>query len=480
MGLRRFSKLDLRGVVDVPTLRVFRDVESQLRELTQANALVDAPGMIASDLADEPFIVASLTGNLNNERKLTSGAGIGVSDGGPGGNFVVSVAYAVPAITLGTANVEGISPNPIRADATIVAFNDSVAPADLAAAANAGNDAFAARRNHVHLHPNTIRSVGTVATLVLTASGTIATLTGSLATLEITGMTSFRPGATNTIANGAASRRWLSVHVGTNGINCTGPITSTSGLSSFDEVSIVNDLTINGVFSLVNGYAGHFYNATDATFDLGELSGPFRWRNVYLTGGAYLKDSGVDFFTILASNSNADLTANRTLTLDVANADRTLRLTGNPTLADWFDQNVKATADPNFNTIGVLDNATTFYLKLASNSLAPGGNFTADRTLTLDMQNADRALSIRGDSVISQNYSTAGTPEFAKLGVGGAAHATRKLAVYDGAAAPTAAGAAPVFTDYYGSGGTRALSEPTGWIWIYDGTSAVQGKIPYY
>jgi hypothetical protein len=41
-------------------------------------------------------------------------------------------------------------------------------------------------------------------------------------------------------------------------------------------------------------------------------------------------------------------TANRVLTINPGNAGRTITLTGNPTLADWFDQSVKSTASPTF------------------------------------------------------------------------------------------------------------------------------------
>lgn len=49
-------------------------------------------------------------------------------------------------------------------------------------------------------------------------------------------------------------------------------------------------------------------------------------------------------------------TTNRTLTWLVNGANRTISLTGNPTLADWFDQSVKTTASPTF--AGILSLAT--------------------------------------------------------------------------------------------------------------------------
>jgi hypothetical protein len=61
-----------------------------------------------------------------------------------------------------------------------------------------------------------------------------------------------------------------------------------------------------------------------------------------------LRDTSAAFDLTLAATSSTALTAGRTLIFDVVNAARTIKLTGNPTLADWFDQSVKTTAGPTF------------------------------------------------------------------------------------------------------------------------------------
>ncbi len=53
----------------------------------------------------------------------------------------------------------------------------------------------------------------------------------------------------------------------------------------------------------------------------------------------------------------SDLTDNRTLSLNVGDASRTMNLAGNPTLADWFDQNVKTTGTPTFGSVAIGSNA---------------------------------------------------------------------------------------------------------------------------
>lgn len=58
------------------------------------------------------------------------------------------------------------------------------------------------------------------------------------------------------------------------------------------------------------------------------------------------------------STSSGVLTANRTLTFNVADSNRTITLSGNPTLNDWFDQSVKVSASPTFAAITSSGNVT--------------------------------------------------------------------------------------------------------------------------
>jgi hypothetical protein len=51
-------------------------------------------------------------------------------------------------------------------------------------------------------------------------------------------------------------------------------------------------------------------------------------------------------------------TAGRTLTVDPGDSDRTVTLSGNPTLADWFNQDVKSTASPTFVNLSITSFAT--------------------------------------------------------------------------------------------------------------------------
>jgi hypothetical protein len=67
----------------------------------------------------------------------------------------------------------------------------------------------------------------------------------------------------------------------------------------------------------------------------------------------WFKDTSAAFEDRVLFTSSAALTADRTLTVDVDDGSRTVKIQGNPTLDDWFDQSVKAAATPQFARIGL-------------------------------------------------------------------------------------------------------------------------------
>lgn len=128
--------------------------------------------------------------------------------------------------------------------------------------------------------------------------------------------------------------------------------------------------------------------------------------------GIHILDLGGDHDLILAVGT--DLGADRTLTFTTGDADRTITLSGNPTLDDWFDQAVKQASSPLFASptvtdLHIIDATVAFDLILASDSTP---NFGADRTLTLDLANANRSLILQGNltvesaSLLNQDLTT--------------------------------------------------------------------------
>lgn len=66
-----------------------------------------------------------------------------------------------------------------------------------------------------------------------------------------------------------------------------------------------------------------------------------------LTANTFKIRSG-ETYPLVLDTDNSEHTAERTLTFDVSNADRTILFQGNPTLDNWFNQDVQSTASPNF------------------------------------------------------------------------------------------------------------------------------------
>ena len=93
----------------------------------------------------------------------------------------------------------------------------------------------------------------------------------------------------------------------------------------------------------LNRIARVFIDWTDATQDF-KTSGTLTLPNV----GLHLLDTNASHDLIIKPGS--DLTVDRILTLTTGNAARTITLSGDPTLADWFDQAVKQASSPTFVT----------------------------------------------------------------------------------------------------------------------------------
>ena len=86
-------------------------------------------------------------------------------------------------------------------------------------------------------------------------------------------------------------------------------------------------------------------------------AGTKRWILTGIGAGiTTFTNTGLHIFDTDASHDliikpGSDLGADRTLTLTTGDAARTITLSGNPTLDDWFDQAVKAASSPTFNNL---------------------------------------------------------------------------------------------------------------------------------
>lgn len=135
--------------------------------------------------------------------------------------------------------------------------------------------------------------------------------------------------------------------------------------------------------------------------------------------GLHLLDTGGNHDLIIKPGS--DVSADRTLTLTTGNSDRTITLSGNPTLGDWFDQAVKAASSPTFAGITLGNTGLHILDTDASHDLIikPGSDLDADKTLTLTTGNVDRTITLSGNPTLSdwfdQALKAASSPTFAAL-----------------------------------------------------------------
>lgn len=100
--------------------------------------------------------------------------------------------------------------------------------------------------------------------------------------------------------------------------------------------------------------AGNFGGDSGFTYD---KAGSATLTQTIFSQAAGLRDTNASNYLLLEAGS--DLTANRIITLVTGDAARTITLSGNPTLSDWFDQSVKQASTPVFAGANLSSGTTT-------------------------------------------------------------------------------------------------------------------------
>jgi len=159
--------------------------------------------------------------------------------------------------------------------------------------------------------------------------------------------------------------------------------------------------------------------------------------------GMTFPNTGLKILDTNASNEltitpGSDLTADRTLTLTTGDADRTITLSGNPTLADWFDQAVKQASSPTFDDLTLSNPSNIYALShdsfsgfvanehidhtsvtlTAGTGLSGGGDISASRTFAVDLNELTTETSIAADdflAMVDVTDSGSGKITFANL-----------------------------------------------------------------
>ncbi|MBI2356382.1 MAG: tail fiber domain-containing protein [Candidatus Doudnabacteria bacterium] len=142
-----------------------------------------------------------------------------------------------------------------------------------------------------------------------------------------------------------------------NKLTITTPTTgSTLTIADGKTLTANNTLAFSGTDSTTITFQGtdtYVGRATTDTLTNKTLTSPT------INGGTHtaltslgIRSTGTGAFDLTIANTE-NLTAGRTLTITTGDAARTITLSGNPTLNDWFDQSVKVAASPTFNALTV-------------------------------------------------------------------------------------------------------------------------------
>lgn len=178
MPIGRGQLISIRGL---PTnLRSFASkFNASLRELDRRKPVVEP--MAVNDDVERPAAEQS-PGKIIFDRVSKR---LQYSDGDDWREALASTtSFATPTLAFGTTASTGTLDTVIRSDAGLAIF-DTTVPAAIAATAATGSAAFAARRDHVHLFPTSLRSTANGSTLALTDDGTNQAVTASLGSLTV-------------------------------------------------------------------------------------------------------------------------------------------------------------------------------------------------------------------------------------------------------------------------------------------------------
>ncbi len=139
---------------------------------------------------------------------------------------------------------------------------------------------------------------------------------------------------------------------------------------------------------------------------LAQIDGTGDWK----FGNTSLQVKGTSGDKTLTLRPGSIYTVDRTLTITTGDSNRELTLLGDATLNDWFDQNVKVAASPEFAGVKLTDDSGSHTVEVVA-----GSTVTDDRTLTVLTGDADRTLEVAGTSKIDQDVATDATPRFASV-----------------------------------------------------------------
>lgn len=189
-------------------------------------------------------------------------------------------------------------------------------------------------------------------------------------------------------------------------------------------------------------------------------------------GGVRLPDSDGTHSLVLTTTSN--LTADRLLTLVPGDAARTITLSGNPTLSDWFDQAVKAASSPTFVGLTLSGAIATPTTLTQSGDHIFSANAVTRRSTSDGSDNGSQSLTgggatgtARGGELFAFG-NEAGTPGSLVAAIGNVAASKFAVNRADGTESLNVLGSDGTFTATTSNGGNG---------WLFNTTHATSGTL---
>lgn len=185
------------------------------------------------------------------------------------------------------------------------------------------------------------------------------------------------------------------------GANDHHPQAHTLASHSTKPHNALTGIGVNDHHPQVHALGSHSDFATYLDQAVKQASNPL-FANVQVNG-LRLNDTGADHYLGLWCNEN--LSGNKTLAIIVGNASRNVTLSGNPTLGDWFNQNVKTTSTPSFQHLN-LTNVASKLQGGARLNIEAGASGICSTTIFQDETVSAADLHIEGSSPYQIKHST--------------------------------------------------------------------------
>lgn len=168
------------------------------------------------------------------------------------------------------------------------------------------------------------------------------------------------------------------------------------------NVLIVPDIG-SDTYGVKNIFVDNTATLNNAVIDTAVIDSTITVPNI----GLHILDTDASHDLVIKAGSN--LSADRTLTLTTGDSDRTITLTGNPTLDDWFDQSVKTTASPTFTGLDLSEGNITNVgdISLDSISADDGTNILVKHKLAFTQTDFNEYIDSLADGYLDYSVTTA-------------------------------------------------------------------------